>query len=201
MFVLTVYFFIFAVLYLSLIQHWINYLQFFIYNICSFTNTCFRDVGFSPWAEFYTNMWNCDRVMATKVNFQNGGRRHVGFFGSEIWRQPKSRPTRIYISTPNLPKISKGGRVMTIYVFSKWRSVAILFFCGSKIWKYFCFRDVGFSVWAKFCANMCNCDRVMAVTLSEFSKWRPPPSWISRKWNLTSPGVTVYLPPHQILWR
>ena len=35
-------------------------------------------------SKFYANMWNCDRVMAVKVIFQNGGRRHLGFFGSEI---------------------------------------------------------------------------------------------------------------------
>ena len=35
-------------------------------------------------AKFYANVCNCDRVMAVKVNFQNGGRRHLGFLGSEI---------------------------------------------------------------------------------------------------------------------
>ena len=58
---------------------------------------------------------------------------------------------------------STGGRVMVMYVFSKWRSAALLDFCGSKIWRYFCFWDDDISLWAKFCANMCNCDRVMAV--------------------------------------
>ena len=39
--------------------------------------------------------------------------------------------------------------------------------------------------------------------LIEFLKWRPPRSWISRKWNLTSPEVAgcPYLPPDQIWWR
>ena len=69
----------------------------------------------------------------------------------------------IYLHVKFGEDTSTGGRVMAIYVFSKWRSAAILDFCGSKIWRYFCFRDVGFSLWAKFCANMRNCDRVMAV--------------------------------------
>jgi len=29
--------------------------------------------------QFYANMWNCDLVMAVKVIFQNGGRRHLEF--------------------------------------------------------------------------------------------------------------------------
>ena len=39
--------------------------------------------------------------------------------------------------------------------------------------------------------------------LSEFSIWRPPPSWISWKWNLTSQEVAGcwYLPPDQIWWK
>jgi len=37
-----------------------------------------------------------------------------------------------------------GGRIMADYVFSKWRSAAILDFRRSKIWRYFCFQDVGF---------------------------------------------------------
>jgi len=44
---------------------------------------------------------------------------------------------------------------MAIYVF--------LDFGGIEIWRYFCFRDVVFSLCAKFYANIWNCDRVMAV--------------------------------------
>jgi len=124
---------------------------------------CFRHVGFSIWGKFCTNMCNCDRVMAVLLNFQNGGRRHLGFLGSEIWRHRKSRAARIYLLTKFGEDISKGGRVMAIYVFSKWRSAAILDFCRIEIWRYFCLWDVGFSLWAKFCANMCNFDRVIAV--------------------------------------
>ena len=72
----------------------------------------------------------------------------------------------IYLHTKFCEAMSTGGRIMAIYVFSKLQSAAILDFCGSKIWRYFCFRDVGFSLWAKFCANMCNCDRVMVVQLN-----------------------------------
>jgi len=75
----------------------------------------------------------------------------------------KSRTARIYLHTKFGEDISTGGRVMAIYVFSKWRTAAILDFCGSKIWRYFCFPDVGFSVWAELCANMYNFDRVIAV--------------------------------------
>ena len=112
---------------------------------------CFRDVGFSLYAKFYANIWNCDRVMAVKVTFQNVGRRHLEFFGSVIWRHRKSRAARIYKFGED---ITKGGRVMAIYVFSKWRSAAILDFGGSDIWRYFCFRDVGFSLCAKLYANV-----------------------------------------------
>jgi len=35
--------------------------------------------GFSLWAKFCLNMRNSDCVLAFKVNFQNGGRRHLGF--------------------------------------------------------------------------------------------------------------------------
>jgi len=115
--------------------------------------------------------------MVVKVIFQNGGRRHLGFFGSEIWRHRKSRAARIYLHTTFGEDVSKGGRVMAIYVFSKWRSAAVLDFGGSEIWKYFCFRDVGFSLCAKFYANMWNCDRVMAVKVI-FQNGGCPPSWI-----------------------
>ena len=67
--------------------------------------------------------------MAVKVNFQNGDRSHLGFCRwSEIWRQGQSRLTRIYLQTKFGEYILKGGQVMTIYVFSKWRPAAILVF-------------------------------------------------------------------------
>jgi len=78
---------------------------------------------------------------------QNSGRRHLGFLGSEMWHHRKSRAARIYLHTKFCEATSTGGRIVTIYVFSKWQSAAILDFCGSKIWRYFCFRDVGFSLW------------------------------------------------------
>ena len=68
--------------------------------------------------------------MAVKMNYQNGGRRHLGFVGSQILRHPKSRPTRrpIYLHTKFGEDISKGCRVIAIYVYLKWRSATILDF-------------------------------------------------------------------------
>ena len=71
----------------------------------------------------------------------------------EIWRQGKSWLDRIYFPTKFGEDILKGGRVMTIYVFLKWRPAAILDFQIFEIWRYFCFHDVGFTPWAKFCVN------------------------------------------------
>jgi len=62
----------------------------------------------------------------------------LDFAESEIWRQGKSRPTRIYLHTKFGENILKGGRVMTIYVFKmaagrhlgfseKWNLKAFLF--------------------------------------------------------------------------
>ena len=87
---------------------------------------CFRGVRFSLWDKFCVNSCNINRLMADKVIFQNGRRRHLGFFGSEIWRQLKSRAARIYLQTKFGEDISNGGRVMAVYVFSKWRLSAIL---------------------------------------------------------------------------
>jgi len=64
--------------------------------------------------------------MAIKMNIQNGGSRHLEFCRSEIWRQGKSRLARIYLPTQFGEDTLKGGRVMTIYVFLKWRPAAIL---------------------------------------------------------------------------
>jgi len=66
--------------------------------------------------------------MAVKVNFQNGGCRHLEFCRSEILRHGKSPLARIYLPTKFGEDILKGGRVMTIYVFLKWRPAAILDF-------------------------------------------------------------------------
>jgi len=98
--------------------------------------------------------WTFKMAAAAMLNF---------FFGIEISSQRTSQPACIYLHNKFGEATSTGGRVMTIYVFSKCRSAAILDLYGSKIWRYFCFWDVGFSVWAKFCVNMCNCDRVMAI--------------------------------------
>jgi len=126
---------------------------------------CFRNVGFSLWAKFCVNMCNCNSawVMAIKVNFHNGGSRHLDFCPSEIWRRGKSRLARIYLGTKFGEDIMKGGRVMTIYVFLKWRPAAILDFQIFEIRRYFCFQEVGFSPWAKFCVNICNSDWVRVV--------------------------------------
>jgi len=78
---------------------------------------CFGDVRFCLWTKFPMNVCNCDRVMASKVNIQNGGRRHLGFCRSEIWRQGKSRLNLIYLLAKFGEDILKGGRVMAIYVF------------------------------------------------------------------------------------
>ena len=68
----------------------------------------------------------------------------LDFDGSEIWRQGQTRLTSICLHTKFGEDILKGGRVMTIYVFLKWRPAAILNFQRSEIWRYFCFQDVGF---------------------------------------------------------
>jgi len=65
--------------------------------------------------------------MAIKVNFQNGGSRHLEFCRSEIGRQGKSWLARVYFSTKFGENILKGGRVMTIYVFLKWRPPSWIF--------------------------------------------------------------------------
>ena len=99
-------------------------------------------------------------VYTPVVAILNGGRLPSG-----ILAEVKFDVTGIhgYLHTKFGEPTSTGGRVMAIYVFSKWQSAAILDFCGSKMWSYFCFRDVGISLWAKFCANMCNCDRVIVI--------------------------------------
>jgi len=47
-------------------------------------------------------------------------------------------------------------------------------FVGTIIWWQDCSRDAIFSLFAKFCENMCNCDQVKSVKRN--SKWRPPTS-------------------------
>ena len=83
----------------------------------------------------------------------------LDFIGSEICRQRKSRLTRVH----HRIKFGEYSRVMAIYLFLKWWPAAILDFCRSEIQRYFCFRDVSFSLWAKFCVNMCNSDWVMGI--------------------------------------
>jgi len=123
---------------------------------------CFRDVVSKPnfvricaiATELWPFKWTFKLVAAAILDFSK-----VKFDVSHRM----SRAARIYLHTKFGEDTSTGDRVMAIYVFSKWRSAAILDFYGSKIWRYFCFCDVGFSLWTKFCANMCNLDRVMAV--------------------------------------
>ena len=50
----------------------------------------------------------------------------LGFVWSEIWRQGQFRPTRIYLRTKFGEDDLKGGWVMTIYVFLKWRPATVL---------------------------------------------------------------------------
>jgi len=127
----------------------------------------------------------------------------LGFFGSEIWRQWKSRRmTCIHLHTKFGEDTLKGCWVMAIYVFSKWGPAAILHFCRSEIWRYFCFRDVGFSLSAKFCVNICNNDWVMAVEVNFQNGCRRYVGFCL-KWNLTPGPVSAYpyLSPYQIWWR
>jgi len=104
--------------------------------------------------------------MAIKLNFQNGGSRHLEFCRSEIWRQGNLRLARTYLRTKFGEDILNGARVMTIYVFLKWRPAAILDFQRSEIWRCFCFEDIGFSFWAKFYVNMCNRAWGMAIKVN-----------------------------------
>jgi len=90
----------------------------------------------------------------------------LDFVESEIWRQSKLRLTHIYLHTKFDEDILKGGRVTVIYMFSNWRPAAILDSFISKIWRYFCFQDVGFSPWAKFWVNICNSDWVMVIKVN-----------------------------------
>ena len=124
--------------------------------------------------------------------------RHLEFCRSEIWRQEKSRLAGVYLPTKFGEDVLKGGRVMTIYVFLKWQPAAILDFQISEIWRYFFFEDVGFSLWAKFCVNICNRAWGMAI-----KKWIFKKLVNLSKWNLTSGKVAAgrCLSPYQIWWR
>jgi len=101
--------------------------------------------------------------MAVKVIFQNGGCRHLGFFGSEIWRHRKSRAARIYLHTKFGEDISKGGRVMAVYVFSKWRRPPswMYFRCGFSSFRRFWI--VVLYVLAKFDKSISFCGWVIEV--------------------------------------
>ena len=50
----------------------------------------------------------------------------LDFVAREIWRKCQSRLTRIYLRTKFGEDDLKGGRVMTIYVFLKWRPATVL---------------------------------------------------------------------------
>ena len=100
----------------------------------------------------------------------------------------ESRGWPVSISVPNLVKISW----RTIYVFLKWRPAAILDFQIFKIWRHFCFQDVGFSLWAKFCVNMCNSDWVMAIKVN-FQNGVRRHLGFCRKWSRRWP-VSIFVP-------
>jgi len=59
--------------------------------------------------------------------------RHLEFFtGSENWCYRKLRLSLIYLHNKFDEHISKDDRVMAIYMFSKWRTAAILYFVRSN---------------------------------------------------------------------
>jgi len=95
----------------------------------------------------------------------------------------------------------KRGRVMAIYVFSKWRPAAILDFQRSEIWRYFCFEDVGFSFWAKFCVNMCNSAWVMAIKVNLQKGGSHHPEFCRSELTLGKVAAGPYLSPCQIWLR
>jgi len=116
---------------------------------------CFWDIWFCLWTKFCVNVCICDRVMAVKVNFQNSRCRHLGFFRK--WNLTSAEVAADWYVSPCQIwwRYLKGGQVMAIYMFSKWRPAAILDFRRSEIWRYFCFRDVSFSLSAKFLLLVC----------------------------------------------
>jgi len=123
---------------------------------------CFRDVGFSLWAKLCANMCNCDRVMAKWI-FKMAAAAILHFLEVKF-DDTGSHGRPVSISTPNLVKISQRAAELWRFMFffqNGGRPPSWIF--ASKIWRYFCFRDVGFSLCTKFCANMCNFDRVIAV--------------------------------------
>jgi len=83
---------------------------------------CFRDVGFSLWAKFYVSSCNTDRLMAVKVNFQNGGCRHLEFFSELKCQVSASRGLPVSTSTLNLVKISQRA---------------------AELWRFMCFQNGG----------------------------------------------------------
>jgi len=139
---------------------------------------CFRYVGFRLWVNFLVYNCNCDRVMAVKVNFQNGGRRHLGFLGSEIWRHQKSRAASIYLQTKFREDISKGGRVMAVYVFLKWRPPPSWIYFRCRFSWYSRFWIVALYVLAKFDKSISFCGCVIEVC-PNIQNGGCPPSWIS----------------------
>ena len=110
----------------------------------------------------------------------------------------KSRGWPVSISLPNLVKMSWRAAELWLFMFLKWQPAAILDFQISEIWRYFFFEDVGFSLWAKFCVNICNRAWGMAI-----KKWIFKNLVNLSKWNLTSGKVAAdrCLSSYQIWWR
>jgi len=80
-------------------------------------------------------------------------------------------------------------------------AAAILDFFGIEISSQRTSRPACIYLHTKFGEATSTCSRVMAIMC--FQNGGRPPSWIFRKWNLTSPEVAgcPYLPPDQIWWR
>ena len=89
----------------------------------------------------------------------------LDFVASEIWRQGQSRLYRIYLHTKFGEDILKGGRVMAIYVFLKFRPPSWIF-REVKFEGIFVSGTSVFLSWAKFCVNICNSDWVIVVKLN-----------------------------------
>jgi len=79
-------------------------------------------------------------VMAINMCFQKGDCAILDFVGSKIWCHRKSRPNSTYLLTKFGENVSKRGRVMEMYQFSKWRPAAILDFAGREIWCHWMLR-------------------------------------------------------------
>jgi len=106
--------------------------------------------------------------------FQDGGRRHLGFFLFLKVQKVKSAELRHYAKF--YKNRSNRGRDITIFGFFKMVATVILNF------KNFTFLTVGHAKkvellhCAKFRLNRSNHGRHMVIFY--YSRWRPPPSWI-----------------------